>query len=637
MTAAGRLREALLWGAVLALAVYRIATAGSDPSPLGWLQDMGTWNHGAKHWAIHGTWVWDDFAPQFVTPVHSWIAGMAFRTLGLGFRTVALVSCVQMLVILVLILAFYRDAPWRVRAGIALFFAFDATLNEMVGSGTNEYTMLLWLFLCFLVLSRAGTLLTWGAGGALFALAFLTKVQALIFAPALLLHAFWRGRRSSSLAPVWAFAAGFAAAAAPVFLFIWPHREAWLSTLLFFQHFGENYNRPAWMQVGAFLFNARTKIMSWENAFMPAVILAAPVWGLHLLRREERTPDVDRTHFYGWLAVCGFLGLALLPAYPRRAAMLVLPLAYLTARVLADPGGWGDLSRHLWSVRARWSLFTWAVVAFSLILSFFREAVLDLLAGRRMDYGMAEALAGYAALGVSIAVVPLAGVGLGRLLGLPRDGTRWLAAGAAALMGSFALLPAVGVLRRLLPAGSAATDLTGSCAAVAAAFAAGAAAVALLWRLSRNAPDALARVLAGLAVLCVAGGLSVRAKRIASGVPPGRDFEAVTRAIAADIPEGAVVLGDAAADALLVAARCKVVTPWAWLASEREKAAARVPYTWNDDPIARFAPTHLLATDEGLSGRGTFPERVAALEKCMVRRYDLRGRGASLFRLEERR
>lgn len=626
-------REAILWAGVLALGLFRTVTAGSDPTPLGWLQDMGTWNHGAKHWALYGTWVYDDFAPQFVTPVHSWMAGWAFRLLGLGFKTVSFLSCLQISLLLVAFLILYRDIPFKVRAGLVLYFAVDRTVIELIGSGTNECTMLFWLCLSFLTISRwAWTRPVWILGGAFYALAVLTKFQCLIFVPAIVMYALSRGRKPFTTSFLGMFLAGFLGIALPVFWgFLWPNREAWLSTLSFFHHYGENYNRPFWVQAGAFLFNPRTKIFTWENPFVPAILLAAPVWGLRLLRRGDKGPDEDRIQFYGWLAVWGFAGLAMFPAYPRRAVMLALPLGYLTVRVLTDPGGWSVLARHVTSQRAFWSLFVWAVVASAPAVSYLRESFAREMLASGVAVELAEAWAGYLALACALAAVPSVAAVLGAVCRLPRDGTRWLAAGGAFLASAFFVLPAERAVRRWTAPET--MELGPSAAVVAAAVGTGSVLAAAVWLVSRGREAPGAIVLRRLAILFTVLGFAVLGKRIAGTAAQRYDFETATRALARDVPSDAVVLGDVPADALLVAADCKVVTPWAWLAPEREIAAARVPYRWNEDPIVRFGPTHLLLTEETPPG-SRFAREAEALRKTAVGVYDIRGRAFTLYRLD---
>ncbi len=630
-------REFLLWAGAVFLGLYRIVTAGSDPTPLGWLQDMGTWNHGAKHWALYGEWTYDDFAPQFVTPVHSWMAGWAFRLMGLGFTTVAVFSCLQIFLLLLALLVLYRDVPFALRAGLVVYFGLDRTVTELIGSGTNECTMLFWLCLSFLVISRwAWTRPVWILGGAFYALAVLTKIHCLIFVPAILMYGLSRGRKPFTTSFLGMFLAGFLCVAVPVFWgFLWPHREAWLSTLAFFHHYGENYNRPFWAQAGAFLFNPRTKIFTWENPFVPAILLAVPVWGLHLLRRGDKGPDEDRIQFYGWLAVWGFAGLAALPAYPRRAAMLALPLGYLTVRVLTDRDGWREVARHVTSPRAFWSLFVWGLVAASPAVSYLRESFAREMIASGAAVEVAEGWAGYLSLAAALVLVPSVAVFLGSIAGVPRDGTRWLAAGGAFLTSAFLVLPVEGIVRRLAGAPGPLGPVL-SAGVVVAAVVAGGLIAALVWRVSRRRELPGAAMLGTFAVLFVVLGLGVLAKRIAGTAIQRYDFERVTREIARDLPPDAVVLGDAPADALLVAARCKVVTPWAWIAPEREKAAARVPYVWNEDAIGRFRPTHVLVTDEwgGKTVDTEFSRRLALLSKTEVARYDLRGEGIDLYRLD---
>lgn len=627
-------REILLWLGTLALVLFRLATVGSDPTPLGWLQDMGTWNHGAKHWALYGTWAYDDFAPQFVTPVHSWMAGWAFRLWGLGFKTVSFLSCLQISLLLVAFLILYRDIPFKVRAGLVLYFAVDRTVIELIGSGTNECTMLFWLCLSFLTISRwAWTRPVWILGGAFYALAVLTKFQCLIFVPAIVMYALSRGRKPFTTSFLGMFLAGFLGIALPVFWgFLWPNREAWLSTLSFFHHYGENYNRPFWVQAGAFLFNPRTKIFTWENPFVPAILLAAPVWGLRLLRRGDKGPDEDRIQFYGWLAVWGFAGLAMFPAYPRRAVMLALPLGYLTVRVLTDPESWDEMARHVTSQRAFWSLFAWAVVASAPAVAYLREAFARGMLASGVADDLAEGWAGYLALACAFAAVPSVAAVLGAVCRLPRDGTRWLAAGTAFLASAFFILPVERAVCRWAGPPEA-IGLGPSAAVVAGAIAVGSVLSAAVWRLSRGREILGAVSLRRFALLFVGLGLAVLAKRMALTAVPSRDFETATRALARDVPSDAVVLGDVPADALLVAADCKVVTPWAWLAPEREIAAARVAYRWNEDPIARFEPTHLLLTEELPPGSRFFRE-AQSLRKTAVGIYDVRGKAFTLYRLE---
>lgn len=626
-------REAILWAGVLALGLFRTVTAGSDPTPLGWLQDMGTWNHGAKHWALYGTWVYDDFAPQFVTPVHSWMAGWAFRLMGLGFATVAVFSALQIFLLLVAFLVLYRDEPFWVRAGLVLFFGLDRNVTELIGSGTNECTMLFWLCLSFLTISRwAWTRPVWILGGAFYALAVLTKVQCLVFVPAIVMYALSRGRKPFTTSFLGMFLAGFLCVALPVFWgFLRPHRETWLSTLSFFHHFGENYNRPFWVQAGAFLFNPRTKIFTWENPFVPAILLAAPVWGGRLLRRGDKGPDEDRIQFYGWLAVWGFAGLAMLPAYPRRAVMLALPLGYLTVRVLTDPGGWSVLARHVTSQRAFWSLFVWAVVASAPAVSYLRESFARGMLASGVAVELAEAWAGYLALACALAAVSSVAAVLGAACRLPRDGTRWLAAGGAFLASAFFVLPAERAVRRWTAPET--MELGPSAAVVAAAVGTGSVLAAAVWLVSRGREAPGAIVLRRFAILFTVLGFAVLGKRVAGTAAQRYDFDTATRALARDVPADAVVLGDIPADALLVAARCKVVTPWAWLAPEREIAAARVPYRWNENPIARFGPTHLLLTEETPPG-SRFAREAEALRKTAVGVYDIRGRAFTLYRLD---
>lgn len=79
---------------------------------------------------------------------------------------------------------------------------------------------------------------------------------------------------------------------------------------------------------------------------------------------------------------------------------------------------------------------------------------------------------------------------------------------------------------------------------------------------------------------------------------------------------------------------CHVFTPWSWLDGSEDDPSIPPERKWNENPIERFRPTHLLLINEGQDRKyAAFHARCAALPRELVREVRYYHHVIRLYRL----
>jgi len=180
-------------GLFLMFLFIRVIYLDADPCFLkrfGDVGDEGYWVHNARNAILFGRWMIDDYQALATGPLFSVMVYTSFKLFGVGLFQARLVSAIAGWLTLVLLYFFIKDA-WSKKAAVitVLILGFNNAFLMYNRLGLVESSMIIFL---------VATLYLWYKGnnnwngfyvlsGVTFALAILTKLTAVYFAPAIII------------------------------------------------------------------------------------------------------------------------------------------------------------------------------------------------------------------------------------------------------------------------------------------------------------------------------------------------------------------------------------------------------------------------------------------------------------------
>lgn len=590
----------------IGLSLTRCPYGKTDP-------DVGFWSRGAKHWAIYGSWGLDDISTEFVVPLHAWILGGVFRLFGPSYGSaVGWSQTASALATAIVAWGLRRESPAVLTLSFLLFWA-DGAVAWCASSGGVEPTQSIGLAASMLLAGAGrGSSFRWTASGFFYAWALAAKPTALILAPAYALLAFQENGVRDGARRLLAFVAGALPIAATAALFAASHPHATVRAWEQMRFQAGDHHRSLFDAAGIALFHWGN--FGWRNTLIPLFLFALPACAPIFSGGSDRSPPEKPLQKWGWFFLSGLIGLTLFPPGARRYVLVALPLAVLAARVLTESRRWEEAVSWLDRPRGKAVLAAWALLALFPLFSYVKEPMASWLHGRTgYETARCQGLAGWILLAAAGPALAAAWRMAGFLAGTRETAQRWLLAGGGSLLANFLLVRFHGVSGKFLgnlahmdPAWRAAPREAVERASLvtAASWLVSLLLLCGIWRLRVTRADGAVRAerarrhLAGLAWLLAAAGLLWPVLRLARTDSPPSTLPEVSRRLAALVPPDATVYGGRYADVILLPARCRVVTPWAWHGHDVDSfLASTARYQWNL-PIERFHPDFLLLEDE---------------------------------------
>lgn len=193
----GHLKEIIynpfvIFGLFLIFLFIRVIYLDADPCFLkrfGDVGDEGYWAHNARNAILFGRWMIDDYQALATGPLFSVMIYTSFKLFGVGLFQARLVSAIAGWLTLILLYFFIKDS-WNKKAAVItiIILGFNNAFLMYNRLGLVESSMIFFLVATFYLWYKGNN---WDGfyvlSGIIFALAILTKLTAVYFAPAIII------------------------------------------------------------------------------------------------------------------------------------------------------------------------------------------------------------------------------------------------------------------------------------------------------------------------------------------------------------------------------------------------------------------------------------------------------------------
>lgn len=605
----------------------RIIWPGMDPPGGAFVHDAGLYHHGTRLKSLLGTPPLDEIAPETITPLFSLLSSCTFAWAGIGFQQVAFLSGLFGLLTVFSPLAAH-PLGWPARILASVLVGIDLAGFQTARVGRPDSCMIFWASLIPLLFLRGiPEPLLWGMSGILLALSFHSLPHAFLLVPAIFLVVLFREKK-----PVTHLKAStvLLSSMTLVTLAFGPlsfSNEKFWPSLEYFSTYGDErqrYFQGPWLRFGEFLFHQDAFVLGYHNPASAVFASLAGTWmaGIWLVPRTKRgQPEGFRA--VSILAAVSLIAISIMPVWSRRHALIAPFAALLTAAAFFDRS-WQRRHAAAWRVRRRpWLAWLGLAVATAPLFSASKPFVAGRLALHGLGWSAAYSTAGYLLLGAAILLV--AGIEvLARRS--KRSASRVPRLALLLGMGSLFIRPLEHLLTPLcaeiplgVHEGLSPELIRAFCAVLLFGFA-----------LGFRPLLSIRRVASWTIAIATISSFWLFASWLA---PRRSDMDALASRFRDALSPQDIVMGYLS-DTILFSVPCQTFTPWSWLDESEDDPSIPANRKWNENPVDRFRPTHLLLIDEGISpAYAAFHVRCSALPRELVREVSYYHHTIRLYRL----